>query len=199
MNVQACVVTAFVGLTSPLMAQSLSVNLSWNTTSIATGDTATGTVSASFSGFADGSYLSSVNIDLIGSSNAFRVISVGTVPWNNAALGFDGQGTASGVDVLGVEASQFSLIPPFSTDNPVLVFSFEVQRIGNGVLQYSADVADGAPFAFSVTGPLFNDQPVSFGSEVFTSRALIGIPAPAALPVLGSAALFAGRRRRSVS
>ncbi|MEM9373182.1 MAG: hypothetical protein AAGA55_06015, partial [Planctomycetota bacterium] len=87
---------AVAGLATVASAQSLSVNLSWDQSVIAIGDTATATVSASFDGFADGSYISSVNIDLIASAALGAAGNVSSVAWNNAGLGFDGQGSASG-------------------------------------------------------------------------------------------------------
>ncbi len=188
---------AVAGLATVASAQSLDITLSWDATSVDFGGTATGTVMASFSGFDDGSYLSSVNFDLIASEALGTVGNVGAVAWNNAGLGFDGQGTASGADIIGIEASQFSLIPPFSTDNPVMVMSFEFTAgDAEGVLSYSSSTAAGAPFSFSVTGPNFSDQPVGFDDSSFSGDSLRIVPAPSAMALLGLGGLVAGRRRR---
>lgn len=187
---------AVAGLATVASAQSLSVNLSWDVTSINIGETATATVTASFADFAAGSYLSSLNIDLLASGAIAEAMNVGAVAWNNPGLGFDGQGTASGADVLGIEASQFSLIPPFDTGNPIVVMTFDVMGTAEGVLSYSSSTAAGAPFSYSVTGPNFSDQPVSFDDSAFSSGSLNIVPAPSAMALLGLGGLVAGRRRR---
>lgn len=170
----------------------LVVSLTFDRTAIAVGETATATITASWNGVT-GSYLSSLNIDLIASHNSVQVSNIATIAWNNPALGFDGQGVASGADVMGLQASQFSLIPPFNSSNPILVTTFTVTGTG-GPLTYSAQTAAGAPFAFSVTGPVFSDPVVQFGTEVFQSGTLF--PAPGAVSALGGMGLLALRRRR---
>ena len=186
---------AVAGLATVASAQSLSVNLSFDATSIAVGDSVTATVSATLEGFAAGSYLSSLNIDLIASGALGEASNVSAVAWNNPALGFNGQGTASGADVLGVQASQFSLIPPI-TAGDVAVISFTFTASAEGVLSYSSSTAAGAPFSYSVTGPSFADQPVSFDDSAFSSGSLNIVPAPSAMALLGLGGLVAGRRRR---
>jgi MYXO-CTERM domain-containing protein len=95
-----------------------------------------------------------------------------------------------------MQASQFSLIPPFVTDNPVLVTTFTVTGTAEGVLSYSTTNADGAPFPYSVTGPIFSDPVVEFGNDSFVSGELTVTPAPSAMALLGLGGLVAGRRRR---
>ncbi|MEM9372795.1 MAG: hypothetical protein AAGA55_04050 [Planctomycetota bacterium] len=195
----AITVAAFAGITAAASAQSLSVRLSFDKTSVSLGESFTATLTASFTGFADGAYLSSINIDLLANAPRADVSNVSAVAWNNAGLGFDGQGTASGADVLGIEASQFSLIPPFTTDNPVLITTFTVTWNGGvGLFWYTPVLADGAPFMFSVTGPGFADQPVTFNEEAFTSQAFNFIPAPGSAAVLVLCGVLAGRGRRAV-
>jgi len=191
-------VVVVAGLASSAMAQSqsLSVHLSFDVTGLAPGDTTTATLSASFTGQPDGAYLSSVNIDLIASSAIVSAGNVGAVAWNNAGLGFDGQGVANGADVLGINASQFSLIPPVTAGSPIVIMTFTVTAITDGALTYSSSTADGAPFSYSVTGGAFSDQPVSYDDGVMTSDTLFIIPAPSAMALLGLGGLVAGRRRR---
>lgn len=196
MKTYAYAAIALAGLSTTALGQSLSVNLSWDNTLVGFGETATATVSASFTGMPAGAYLSSVNIDLIASGPFGEVSNVAAVAWNNAGLGFDGQGTASGADIFGINASQFSLIPPITAGSPILITTFEVVYNVGGFLSYSAQVADGAPFAFSVTGGAFADQPMAFGVDVFSSQTL-GVPAPGAFGVLALGLGVAGRRRRA--
>jgi len=194
---RAVLVTVLGGLASGVTAQSLSVHLSFDATDSVIGGIVTASVSASFTGQPDGAYLSSVGIDLIASSTGvYDVVDVAPVAWNNAGLGFDGQGVGSGSDVLGINASQFSLIPPVTAGSPILITTFRLIRVGSGTISYQAGVVDGAPFAFSVTGAAFSDQPVPYGVDVFTSDTLNGTPTPGALGMLGVCGLLAGRRRR---
>ncbi|GEM_PF-2460019 len=195
MNNQAHAIIALGGLSAGAMGQSLSVELSWDSTSISLGETATATLIATFDGFAAGSYLSSVNIDLIADEQAGEVSNVGAIAWNNAGLGFDGQGTASGANILGIEAAQYSLIPPFTTNNPIMIMTFEFTASDIGpsgyprIPTYRARTVDGAPFAFSVTGPNFSDQPLGFGPDAL-------VPAPGVVGLLCGVGLLGGRRRR---
>ncbi len=192
-------VLAVAGLASVATAQNIStdlvVSLTFDRTSIAIGETATATVTASWTGVA-GSYFSSINVDLLASGDYVAASNVAAVAWNNAALGFSGQGTASGANVLGLEASQFSLIPPFVNTNPILVTTFTVTGTAMGVLSYSSATVAGAPFPYSVTGPVFSDPVVEFGHESFVSGSLTVTPAPSAMALLGLGGLVAGRRRR---
>lgn len=187
---------AVAGLATVASAQSLSVSLSFDATSIEIGQTATATLSASFTGQPAGAYLSSVNVDLIASGAFADASNVAAVAWNNVGLGFDGQGSASGADVLGVEASQFSLIPPITAGSPILITTFTVTGTAEGVLSYSVEAANGAPFMFSVTGGGFSDPVVAYNAESFSSGNLTVTPAPSAMALLGLGGLVAGRRRR---
>ena len=196
MKMHAIATAALAGLSTGAMGQSLSVNLSWDISNYALGDTVTATITASFTGFEPGAYLSSLNIDLIASSQLGQAVNIGAIAWNNPSLGFDGQGTASGADIIGIEASQFSLIPPFVSGNPIFVMSFQVQTFDAGALSYHAEVAEGAPFAFSVTGPNFADQPVQFGVDAFSSGTTAWVPSPGVVGCLSVAGLFASQRRR---
>jgi len=190
----ACII-ALAGFSAGAIAQSLSVNLSFDSTSIGIGETATATLSASFTGQPDGAYLSSVNIDLIASIQ-WSVSNVGAVAWNNASLGFDGQGVASGGNVLGINASQFSLIPPVTAGSPIVIMSFTVTGSAEGSLTYSSSTADGAPFSYSVTGGAFSDQPVIYDDSLFSSGVIRITPAPSAAALLGLGGLGLARRRR---
>jgi len=196
MGLKSIGVAALAGLSTAAAGQSLTVSLSFDSLSISIGGTATATLSASFTGQPDGAYLSSVNIDLIASSNAFAVSNVGAVAWNNANLGFDGQGVASGSDILGIDASQFSLIPPVTAGSPIAIMTFTVTRQSEAGIQWTPQVSDGAPFMFSVTGGAFSDQPVSYGIESFTGGFIPGIPSPGVAGLLGLGGLLATRRRR---
>lgn len=191
---RAMTMIAFCGLGSAATAQSLSVTLSFDVSLIGFGESATATLSASFTGQPAGAYLSSVNIDLI-ATLPWTVSNVAAVAWNNVALGFDGQGVASGGDVLGIEAAQFSLIPPITAGSPILITTFTVTSTTEGVLTYDAQAANGAPFLFSVTGGGFADPVVEYGAEVFSSGSLSVIPAPGGVG-LGVMCLAAATRRR---
>jgi len=196
-GVKSVGVVALAGLATAAAGQSLTVRMSFDATAIIIGETATATLSAVFTGMPDGAYLSSVNIDLIANGASVQVSKVGAVAWNNAGLGFDGQGVASGADVLGINASQFSLIPPVTAGSPIQIMSFTVTGTAEGALSYSSATADGAPFSYSVTGGAFSDQPVSFDDSVLSSDVLnINIPAPSAMALLGLGGLVGGRRRR---
>lgn len=187
---------AVAGLATVASAQSgLNVALTFDKTSIAIGETATATVTASWTGVA-GSYMSSINANFNASGEFVAASNVAAVAWNNAALGFNGQGTASGASVLGVQASQFSLIPPFTNTNPILVTTFTVTGTAEGLLSYSSSTVAGAPAPYSVTGPGFSDPVVFFGNDSFSSADLRVTPAPSAMALLGLGGLVAGRRRR---
>lgn len=193
---RSLIALAFAGLASAATAQSLSVNLSFDKSSITIGEASTGTLSASFTGQPAGAYLSSVNIDLIASSSSFTVSNVSGVDWNNAALGFDGQGTASGSDILGIEAAQFSLIPPVTAGSPIVIMTFSVTRVGEGGIQWSPQVASGAPSMFTVTGGGFSDASVAYGIESFSGSGFPPIPSPGVLGLLGLSLGVSARRRR---
>ena len=64
------------------------------------------------------------------------------------------------------------------------------------MLSYSTTNAAGAPFPYSVTGPIFSDPVVEFGNDAFTYGSLVVTPAPSAMALLGLGGLVAGRRRR---
>jgi MYXO-CTERM domain-containing protein len=190
---------AVAGFASVAAAQNVStdlvVELTFDKTSIAIGETATATITASWNGV-DGSYFSSLAINLDASGDYVSVSDLAPVAWNNPALGFNGTGTISGASILNLQASQFSLIPPYFTDNPILVTTFTVTGTAEGVLTYTTSNADGAPFPYSVTGPIFSDPVVEFGHDAFTSGSLTVTPAPSAMALLGLGGLVAGRRRR---
>ena len=190
---------AVAGLATVASAQNISTNLvvslTFDKTSIAIGETATATMSASWTGVT-GSYLSSVNVDLNASGAFVAVSNVAAVAWNNVALGFNGQGTASGANIIGLQASQFSLIPPFNTANPILITTFTVTGTAEGILSYTSSNAAGAPFPYSVTGPVFSDPVVEFSNSALSSGSLVVTPAPSAMALLGLGGLVAGRRRR---
>ena len=192
-------VLAVAGLASVATAQNIStdlvVSLTFDRAEIAIGETATATITASWNGVT-GSYFSSFNVNMNASGEYVSVSNLAPVAWNNPALGFNGQGTVSGASILNMQASQFSLIPPFVSSNPILVTSFTVTGTAEGVLSYSTTNADGAPFPFSVTGPVFSDPVVQFGNDSFSSGSLVVTPAPSAMALLGLGGLVAGRRRR---
>ena len=52
--------------------------------------------------------------------------------------------TPSGANVMGLQASQFSLIPPFDSANPILVTTFTVTGTTAGVLSYSSATTAGS-------------------------------------------------------
>jgi MYXO-CTERM domain-containing protein len=190
---------AVAGLATVASAQNVSTNLnvalSFDKASIAIGETATATISASWNGVA-GSYFSSFNVNINASGEYVSLSNVAPIAWNNPALGFNGQGTISGASILNMQASQFSLIPPFVNTNPILVTSFTVTGTAEGVLSYSTTNAAGAPFPFSVTGPVFSDPVVEFSNAAFSSGSLTVTPAPSAMALLGLGGLVVGRRRR---
>jgi hypothetical protein len=179
------------------VTNNLVVALTFDRTSIGIGETARASITASWVGLS-GSYFSTINVDLIASGAFVAVSDVAPVPWNNLALGFNGQGTASGADVVGLEASQFSLIPPYTPDNPIFITTFVVTGIAEGSLSYHSVNALYAPFPYSVTSP-FVGGPVAppFTNDVFESQALVVTPGPGAVTVLGVVGLGGlGRRRR---
>ncbi|MCH8507382.1 MAG: PEP-CTERM sorting domain-containing protein [Phycisphaerales bacterium] len=191
---------AVAGLATVASAQNISTNLvidlSWDKAVINVGETATATITASWTGVT-GSYFSSFNVNLLGSDQIATVDSVANIAWNNPALGFNGTyASLNGANIIGLQASQFSLIPPFVTTNPILVTTFTVTGTAEGVLSYSTTNAAGAPFPFSVTGPVFSDPVVEFGHSAFQSGSLTIVPAPSAMALLGLGGLMAGRRRR---
>ena len=177
----------------------LQVSLTFDRTSIGIGDTAVATMTASWDDWQNTLYLSSVNVDLIASGAFVAVSDIAPVAWNNPVLGFDGQGVASGADVLRLNASQFNLIPPFTMDNPILITTFVVTGIAKGSLTYHSVNAAGAPFPYSITdtyigGPPVPDPP---GNEVFVSQTLVVTPGPGVGAVVVVAGVCGiGRRRR---
>lgn len=175
----------------------LVVSLSFDRAYIDIGQTPVATISASWNGVT-GSYFSSFNIDLFVSTPGIEVVSVDPIAWNNPALGFTGTpASIEGGNIIGLQAAQFSLIPPFTSSNPILVTRFTVMAVGPwSVLQYTAQAAAGAPFPFSVTGPIFSDPVVEFGIDSFQSAALIVVPAPGVAGVLAMGGLVGLRRRR---
>ncbi|MCC5821879.1 MAG: hypothetical protein LAT64_01170 [Phycisphaerales bacterium] len=173
-------------------------SLTFDRTSIGIGETATATIICAWDPLPGGTYLSSFNVDLI-ASGAFVVVSdVAPVAWNNPTLGFNGQGVASGADVIGIQASQFNLIPPLTVDNPLLVTTFRVTGVAEGALSYVSQNAAGAPFPFSVSLLYVDMGPVrDLTNDMFVSQTLVVTPGPGAVGVLGVAGVLgAGRRRR---
>ncbi|MCC5821877.1 MAG: hypothetical protein LAT64_01160 [Phycisphaerales bacterium] len=155
----------------------LVVSLTFDRSSIGIGETAVATMTAGWMG-ATGTYLSSVNVDLIASGAFVAVGDIAPVAWNNPALGFNGQGVASGADVIGINAAQFSLMPPFMTDNPILITTFVVTGIAEGLLSYHSVNAAGAPYPFFVQGTSFIDPVVLWTNDVFVSATLVVTPGP---------------------
>lgn len=195
---RAMVGIGFAGLASGAAAQSgLIVNLSFDKTFASIGETFNAFITATWSG-PFGSYLSSFNVDLIATGPYAQVNSVDTIAWNNPALGFTGMpASIDGASVLGLQAAQFSLIPPFDSSNPLFVTRINLTStaLDAGVLTYSVRTVAGAPAPFSVTGPGFSDPVVFFGEDAFRS-ASIGFPTPGVLGVAGLGALVAARRQR---
>ncbi len=174
----------------------LVVALTFDRTSIGIGETATGTITASWIGPV-GSYFSSINVNLIASGSFVEVSGVAPVAWNNIALGFDGQGVASGADIISLQASQFSLIPPYTTDHPILITAFTVTGVAEGLLWYHSVNAPGAPFPYSVTSPFVGGPALPpFGNDVFVSQTLVVTPGPGVVGVLGVAGVVGAVRRR---
>lgn len=196
---RAWLVLGMAGFAGPAMAQNIGtdlvVSLTFDRTSIGIGETAVATMTASWNGL-PWSYLGAVAVDLIASDGLVLVSEVAAVAWNNPALGLNGQGVAVGPDVIGLFASQFSLIPPYTTDNPILITTFVVTGIGAGELSYRSRTGQGVPFSYyvedgSLTGPV-----VYWGDDVFVSQTLVVTPGPGGVGVLGVAGLVGVRRRR---
>lgn len=184
------------GASGQNVSTDLRVVLTFDQTSYALGESGTATIIADWTGVA-GSYFSSFTVNILGNTDAFRIDSVAPIAWNNPALGFTGTpALVEGSRIYGLQAAQFSLIPPFQTANPILVttISFTVVDVWTEFF-FTAEVADGAPFPFSVTGPIFNDPVVEFGLDSFQSGRLF-IPSPGAVGVLAAAGLVGLRRRR---
>ncbi|MEM9372794.1 MAG: hypothetical protein AAGA55_04045 [Planctomycetota bacterium] len=177
-------------------AQSLSVHLSFDASDAAMGEIVTASLIAEFDGFGPNQYFSDVYIDLIAStSDVYEVIDVAPVMWNNPGLGFNGQGVASGSDVLDIRASQFHLIPPVDFSNPIVITTFSLKRVGTGSVIYSAQVAADLPYMFAPSITPFGDV-FTYNDEVFTSDTLLGTPSPGVLGVFGAGCALASRRRR---
>jgi hypothetical protein len=196
------VCSALAGLACAASAQNIStdlvVSLTFDDFSYFTGETGTATIMASWNGVA-GSYFSSISIDLISSTQGIQVTSVAPIAWNNPVFGFTGSPSSiEGGNIIGLQAAQFSLIPPFTSVNPILVTTFEFVVTGTlfEALSYSAQVTAGAPYPFSVTGPVFSDPVVEFGLDAFQGGSVVWIPAPGAAGLLGCAGLTGLRRRR---
>lgn len=184
------------GASGQNISTDLRVSLTFDQSIYFIGESGTATVTADWTGVT-GSYFSSLSVNLLGNTDAFRIDSVAPIAWNNPALGFTGTpALVEGSRIYGLQASQFSLIPPFTTDNPILVttISFTVVDAWTEFF-FTAEVADGAPFPFSVTGPVFSDPVVEFGLDSFQSQRLF-IPTPGVAGMLGVAGLMGLRRRR---
>lgn len=194
---RACVMMGLAGLVLPASGgvSDPVVSLTFDRTSIGIGETAVATMTASWFG-RPGSYFAAVNVNLIASEANVSVSNIAPVAWNNSALGFDGQGVASGADIIGLQASQFSLIPPYTTDNPILITTFVVTGIAEGSVSYRSVNAAGAPYPYfiesnSLTGPV-----IELTNEIFTSQTLVVTPGPGVVGVFGVAGVVGVRRRR---
>ncbi|MCC5821880.1 MAG: hypothetical protein LAT64_01175 [Phycisphaerales bacterium] len=200
MSGRAWVVMAIAGLgVAPASGQSVTtdlvVALTFDRTSIGIGETAVATVRASWVGVT-GTYMSYVGVDLIASGAFVEVGQVAPIAWNNPMLGFDGQGLGDGADVRGMQAAQFSLIPPYVTGNPILITTFRVTGVAEGLLSYHSETIAGTPFPYDVTGGWANDPPV-WGNDVFVSQTLVVTPGPGVAVVLCVAGMIGcGRRTR---
>jgi hypothetical protein len=197
---RAVMVIGVVGLGMPAAAghyyYGLEVSLTFDRTTIGIGETAVATMTASWDNSPRLTF-ASVNVDLIASGAFVTVSDIAPVAWNNPVLGFNGQGVASGADIIGLQASQFTLIPPHSADNPILITTFVVTGIAEGLLSYHSVNAAGAPFPYSIEeftvgGPVI-DPP---GNEVFVSQTLVVTPGPGVVGVLGVAGVVGVWRRR---
>jgi MYXO-CTERM domain-containing protein len=172
------------------------VELTFDRTSIGIGETARATITASWNGIPPGAYFSSITVDLIASGDFGLVSEIVPVAWNNPAMGFNGQGVASGADVIGLQAAQFSLIPPYTTDNPILITTFTVTGTAAGELSYHSDASAGAPYSYSIVTSGFNCCLYELTDEIFISQTLVVTPGPGVVGVLGVAGLVGVRRRR---
>jgi hypothetical protein len=184
------------GASGQNISTDLRVSLSFDQSIYFIGESGTATIIADWTGVA-GSYFSSFTVNILGNTDAFRIDSVAPIAWNNPALGFTGTpALVEGSRIYGLQAAQFSLIPPFQTANPILVttISFTVVEAWTEFF-FTAEVADGAPFPFSVTGPIFNDPVVEFGLDSFFSPVL-RVPTPGSTALLAMAGLVGLRRRR---
>lgn len=188
---------ALSGLAGAASGQTgLRVELNFDEPAFVVGERGVVSITAYFEGPAH-SYFSSINIDLIPNVDAIRVDSVAPIAWNNPALGFTGTpALVDGGRIIGLQAAQFSLIPPYYPTNPILVTTFEYTVVSSfSELYYTAEVADGAPYPFSVTGPGFSDPVVPFGLDAFSSGRLT-IPAPGVAGLVLVAGCAGMRRRR---
>lgn len=197
-------ITALAGFVTAASAQTdvvasdLEVRLTWSDGNPSVGDTVTATLTASWTGSST-SYLSSVNIDLIASSGGARASDTAPVAWNLPILGFDGIGQASGADIIGLDAAQFSLFAPPAIANPFVITTFTILMTGTPNLSYTARNSTlGAVAAFTISDTaLPTANPAQFGAESFVSDSVF-VPSPAGGMLLGCAGMFsAGRRRRS--
>lgn len=194
--------TALAGLATTAAAQNnvvasdLVVSLTFDTAQVALGETATATLTASWVGSAT-TYLSSVNIDLIASTAGVVASDTAPVAWNLPILGYDGVGRASGGDIIGLDAAQFSLFAPPSVGNPFIITTFTVVFTDASTLIYTAQNSDlGTIAAFTISDTaLPTANPAQFGVESFVSER-ITVPSPAGVAMLGVGGLALTRRRR---
>lgn len=190
---------AITGLTTVASAQNISTNLvvelTFDKTTIGIGETAVGSIRAFWDGV-PGSYFSNINVDLIPSGEFAIVNSVDPVSWNNPFLGFDGQGTPVGASIIGLEATQLALFPPFNASNPLHITTFTLTGTFPGILTYSTEMTEGvATFPFSVTGPFFSDPTVAFGTEVFDSDPIRIVPSQGGFVLMAISGLLMTNRR----
>jgi hypothetical protein len=169
-----------------------SAELTFDRDQIAIGESAVATLTlfapSNFTG-----YFSAFNGELLASESIVEVADVAPVAWNNPWLGFAGEPFASGADVLGIDASQFSLIPPVVFSNPLLVTTFTVTGTGLGELTYEASISPGRQFLFWWSWAF---DPYTFDETFFFSETLTVVPAPSGLACVLGCALVAARRRR---
>ena len=174
----------------------LEVRLTFDRSTIGIGETATAMIVASWTSTL-GQYFGALTVDLIASGAFVSVTDVTPVAWNNPALGFTGQGVASGADIIELNAAQFSLIPPFDPSNPLLVTTFTVVGTQAGSLDYHSRASQGSPGSYFVVerpngGPIL--PPI--GDDAFVSETLVVTPGPGVVGVLGVAGVVGVRRRR---
>lgn len=198
---------AVAGLATVAAAQpsNLSVNLTWDQTSIEVGQSATATVTASWTGV-NNSYLSAVVVNFLASAQLGDVSNIAPFATNQPIGGFTGTGTASGADVLSYQASQYigfldednGETPQENLDrtNPITITSWTFTATALGALSYSTTTAEGVAAPFVVIGPGVTSLPAFFQNDVFSSGTLNIVPAPSAMALLGLGGLVATRRRR---
>jgi hypothetical protein len=172
------------------------VALTFDRSSIDIGETATATVTASWFG-AQGTYMGGLAVDLIASGGFVGVSDIAPIAWNNPALGLTGQAWAGGQDVRGVAAGQLSLLPPYTTANPLLITTSTVTGHEVGALSYHSETMAGFKYSFHLVDTSFISPIIFWGNDVFESETLVVTPGPGVVGALGVVGVVgAGRRRR---